>query len=346
MPTGVPYNTRSYTTQMLTNVNEVHNMRRFSAVALLMVITLLLAACGGDVEGPGLEATDTAEPTEAPAPTATPAATGTPQATDTPEPTETVAPTETATEPPPTEPPPTETSVAVAPEPGEAADLDEPEAILIEAPGNTSRVTSPVRVAGEADPTFEQTLVVRIVSIDGQELVQAPATIAADLGQRGPFEVEVPFEVQDEVQAWIQVYATSARDGGITHLSSVAVTLAAEGEPDIVEATRPTGEFERIIIDSPENGDTVEGGIVTVTGRGLAGFEQTLVVELLDEAGGVIEMQPIIVDAPDLGQPGSFEAELAYSVSEETPARVQVRDPSPAFGGDVHLTSVELFLAP
>lgn len=321
-------------------------MRHFSAVVLLLILALLTAACGGDVEAPGVGATETAAPAEPPAATDTPAATNTLPATNTVEPTVTVEPTETvAPTEAPTEPP-AETAEPLLPDPGEAADLDEQEQILIEAPGITSRVVSPVRVAGEADPTFEQTLVVRVVTIDGEELVEEPTMIAAELGERGPFEVEVPFEVEEEVQAWIQVYRTSARDGGITHLSSVAVTLAPDGEADIVEASRPTGEFERIIIDSPENAETIEGGVVTVTGRGLASFEQTLVVELLDEQGEIIAMEPLIVNAPDLGQPGSFEIELSYEVSEETPGRVVVRDPSPAFGGDVHLSSVDVTLAP
>lgn len=326
-------------------------MRQVPVIVLLLAVALLTAACGGAVEAPGVEATEPVAPAEPPVATETPAATETAQPTETAEPTNTVAPTETAA---PTETvapaetpteAPQETTESVAPPEG-AADLDEPEAILIEAPGNTSRVVSPVRVAGEADPTFEQSLVVRIVTIDGEALVEEPAMIGAELGERGPFEVEVPFEVGEETRAWIQVFSTSARDGGITHLSSVAVTLAPDAEADIVEASRPTGESERIIVDSPQNGDTIEGGVVTVTGRGLASFEQTLIVELLNEAGEVIMMEPIIVDAPDLGQPGFFEAELTYEVSAETPARIQVRDPSPAFGGDVHLSSIEVFLAP
>lgn len=308
-----------------------------TGAVLLSILLLLSVACGGQVEAPGPEATATA------APTATASATGTPQ------PTATVAPTEaapTATAASPTEPPPTETVPALGPGTGEGVQLDRPEAILIQAPGVTSRITSPVRVAGEADPAFEQTLVVRIITIDGEQLVEEPAVIVAELGERGPFEVDVPFAVQEETEAWIQVYSASARDGGVTHLSSVAVTLLPGGEDEIAAATHPTGDFERIIIDSPQNGDALSGGVVTVTGRGLAGFEQTLIVELLDESGQVIAMEPIIVDAPDLGQPGTFTAELAYDVGAETPARIQVRDPSPAFGGDVHLSSVEVTLAP
>jgi len=316
-------------------------MKQFPAFFLLLVLALTLAACAGDAEAPAPQATNTIAPTGVPTGTPPPTVTATPAATPTAALTATPAPTDT---PPPTAtaPPPTASATA-PPDPGSPVEIEEEETIRILSPGNASRVTSPVNVVGEADSTFEQSLVVRIVTVDGQELLLQPATIAADLGQRGPFETQVPFQVQQEVQAWIQVYATSARDGGITHLSSVAVTLAPGGAEDIVE---PTPQPERIVIDSPATGDTISGGVLQLTGRGLASFEQTLIAELLDEAGNVMVVEPLIVNAPDLGQPGSFEAQLTYDVSESTPARLQVYDPSPAFGGYVHLSSVELFLEP
>lgn len=304
-------------------------MKQFSVISLLAVLLLVLPACGGEAEPTAPAATDTVAPT----------ATDDTRPTETPEPTETTAATATATSLPPTA---TATATTV-PDAAAPPLIDVEEAILILTPGNGSRVSSPVVVSGEADPTFEQSLAARLVTIDGEELVMEPGIIAANLGQRGPFEIEVPFNVQEEVQAWIQVFASSARDGGITHLSSVAVTLLPEGPSEVVEATP---QPERIVIDQPAAGDVAEGGTLVVSGRGLAGFEQTLIVELLNASGEVIAMDPIIVDAPDLGQPGTFETELTYSIDAPMSARLQLRDPSPAFGGDVHLSSVEIRLEP
>lgn len=178
---------------------------------------------------------------------------------------------------------------------------------------------------------------------DGTELALVPTTIQADIGARGSFAVEVPFAVSGEQQAFVQVYATSARDGGVTHLSSVGLTLADSGDEQIVLVE---AHPERIQISQPALGDTISGGMVTVAGTALASFEQTLVVEVLDEAGEVLNSQPIIVAAPDLGQPGPFSLALAYEVATSMPGRIVVRDPSPAFGGDVHLASVEVRLEP
>lgn len=231
------------------------------------------------------------------------------------------------------------TPTVTTPDPG--TDEQGEESILILEPGNGSRVISPVRVAGIADPTFEQSLVVRLVLDDGSELALAPAQIEAELGQRGPFAVEVPFSVTGERQAFIQVYASSPRDGGATHLASVGITIADAGAEDIVVVTPHP---ERIVIFEPHNADTVSSGVARVEGFALASFEQTLVIEVLDADGNTIATQPVTVEAPDLGQPGPFSADVPYTVTTSGPGRIVVRDISPAFGGDSHLASVEVTL--
>ncbi|MBI3244369.1 MAG: Gmad2 immunoglobulin-like domain-containing protein [Chloroflexi bacterium] len=118
---------------------------------------------------------------------------------------------------------PATSTPAFTPEP--SATIFEDEAIFIIEPGSGAIVTSPVRVAGEADPTFEQSLVVQIADESGAVIATAPAQIAADLGHRGPFVVDVSFTVAAEGPGRISVFAVSARDGGLTHLSSVEVIL-------------------------------------------------------------------------------------------------------------------------
>ena len=219
------------------------------------------------------------------------------------------------------------------------------ETILILEPGPGSRVTSPVHVAGIADPTFEQHLVIRIVLDDGTQLTLQPTTIGVDVGNRGPFAADVPFSVSGEQRASIQVYATSARDGGITHLASVGATLAAGGAPEIAPAAPHP---EQLVIFQPALGETISGGIVHVEGYGRASFEGTLVVEVYDADGNQVGSQSLIVDAPEAGagQPGPFSVDVPYTVSGEGPGRIVVVDPLPAFNGVGHITSVEVTLRP
>lgn len=66
----------------------------------------------------------------------------------------------------------------------------------------------------------------------------------------------------------------------------------------------------------------------------------------LPPTGNVVASQAVIVNAPDLGQPGPYAADLPYSAAASGAGRVVVRDVSPAFGGDVHPASVEVDLKP
>lgn len=219
------------------------------------------------------------------------------------------------------------------------------EAITILSPGPGSKVASPVQLSGEADPTFEQTLAVRVVSMDGTTMTSLSTTIRADAGQRGPFAVQIPVDVPQPQQAMLQVYAASPRDGGFTHLASVIVTLLPQGAPG--EQIRPaSAQPERIVIDQPGPGQSLTGGKVHIAGFALASFEQTLVVELYDGEGRRLASQPVIISAPDMGVPGPFQTDLAYPATASGPGRVVVRDISPANGADVHLASVEASLSP
>ncbi len=133
-----------------------------------------------------------------------------------------------------------------------------------------------------ANPAFEQTLAVRLLADDGTQLASLVASIRADAGQRGPFEVDLPFNVVQPRQAFLQVFATSPRDGGVTHLASVGVHLAPGGSPDVHPAAPHP---EQIVIHQPLAGAVVNGGNLHVAGFGLAGFEQTLVIDLYDAEG-------------------------------------------------------------
>jgi hypothetical protein len=217
------------------------------------------------------------------------------------------------------------------------------EAILILEPGSGSIVVSPLHVAGLADTAWEQTLSVAILSDDGQELAGGIAMITADLGERGPFALDLPFGVTETRKGFLRVSHSSPRDGGLLHLASVGLTLAPEGEETVMpQEAHP----EDLVIFSPEPGVSIQGGTLHVEGFGIARFEQTLLVQVLYEEGTVLGSQSVIVDAPEWGIPGPFVADIPYTVTAEAAGRVVVRDISPAFGGDIHLASVEIRLLP
>jgi hypothetical protein len=301
------------------------NTRFFSIIALFILVTGACRLTSGAENTPVVIPTAFTPPTQIGSPTAAPV-----PATQL-SPTLMLSPE-----------PETPTSISPPPPTGQTDPRGE-EAILILQPGPGSRLVSPARVAGVSDSTFEQNLVIRVVLDDGTILNTVPTTIQTELGQRGPFEVEVPFQVSEERQGFIQVFDSSARDGGLLHLASVGVLLAPGGEANIATIEPHP---EQIEIFQPAQGEVVSGGSAMVEGFALASFEQTLMVQVLDVDGNIVGEGPVIVSAPDLGQPGSFSVEVPYTVSSAGPGRILVRDLSPAFGGEVHAASVEIQLEP
>ena len=83
-----------------------------------------------------------------------------------------------------------------------------------------------------------------------------------------------------------------------------------------------------------------------VRGFALASFEQTLVIDVYDQAGNLVGSKPIMTSAPDIGLPGPFDDTVTYVVGSAGPGRIVVRDPSVAYVGDYHISSVEVTLAP
>jgi hypothetical protein len=229
------------------------------------------------------------------------------------------------------------------------------EAIQILSPATGSSVTSPVIISGLADGTFEQALVVRITDENGAVLTTVPTLIGAELGQRGPFEAEVQFNVAHDQPGRLSVFAASARDGGLTHLASVEVTLLASGAANTL-AAEPRGEVH--VIESPAFLSPIQGRTVHITGFSEYVFENNLLLALCGEGGSgepdlvcgtkdnILAAGFTTVRSPDLGQPGPFEADLTFTLTRAMAGRIAVYSDSPRDGGILHLTSQEVRLEP
>lgn len=252
--------------------------------------------------------------------------------------------------------PATETPAVVAPDPTATTDVGgELEAILILQPGMLSVVTSPITVAGQSRPTFEQNLVVAVYDQDGAILSFQPTTIMSEMGSPGPFTTELSFSVGSEQPGRISVYETSALDGGIIHLASVEVTLRPAGTAEILPAEIG---LEDIAIQFPPANVEVPSGSIVVTGFSDYYFESTLGLLLCGGGGSgaphdlcgtednILASGVAMIDVLEMGQPGPFSGELNFSVSEPTPGRFVVFASSPRDGGWLHVTSIPVLLVP
>jgi hypothetical protein len=312
---------------------------------ILFTTLFMLVACTPTTDTP--TPTPTVEVSEPVATsTAAPVATNTPEAV---EPTATVGATNT-----PAPVPPTFTTVPTD-EPANPADVTPtavvdpaiipPATIVINQPGNGSKVTSPLVVTGVSDSSFEQSIVARLITADGTEIAVVPGQIGSPLGERGEYEITIDFDVTEVTPAFIQVFTDNPMDGGVTHLSSVGIQLLPASEAGQEEIIENPDTQAHIVITSQANGDVVSGGTITIEGFGRPTFESTFVVEMTDAEGNLMGREAVTVNAP-MGQYGYFTVAFPYQVTEEMPARVVVRDVSPAHGGDAFVSSVLVRLNP
>lgn len=231
----------------------------------------------------------------------------------------------------------------------------EVEAIYIGQPGPNSTLVSSFQITGQAGPTFEQNLVVRIAGLNGLLVILQPTTIQADIGQAGPFSLGGIFNIAAVTPGRISVYDVSARDGGLIHLASVQITLMPGGSP---EFSAPPPNSEVIAILEPEHLQEISGGVIQISGFSEYFFEGNLST-ILCGAGGIGAEHLICgtldnilaegfatIISDDIGIPGPFLAELLYSVGTTTRARLVVYALSPMDGGIIHLSSREITLNP
>lgn len=231
-----------------------------------------------------------------------------------------------------------------------------PAYIQILSPGAGSKITSPVKISGESNSTFEQNLLVEIYDESGSRIANTFTTIKGDYGTRGTFSVEVYFSVAKEQAGRVVVWDQSAADGRVLHLASSEVTLRpVGGKAEIITAKPAPGLIQ---VNLPAAGAQVSGGKLKVEGYGGPVFESQFSVALC-KIGAAGKADPIcgtegnrlaganaFIKATDAGQPGPFSVELTYKVSAKTQAWIVVYDNSARDGGLIFVDSRNVVLMP
>ena len=110
----------------------------------------------------------------------------------------------------------------------------------------------------------------------------------------------------------------------------------------LVNATSQTpGGLSRVIsIESPFAGQ--EGsGVLVIRGKvSIAPFENNLVMRVYNENGNELLVSPVMVDAPDMGAPGTFNVTLDLSAFSPGRILIELSDLSAADGSILALDSV------
>lgn len=221
---------------------------------------------------------------------------------------------------------PTPTGLAASP----TAAPDAP-FIAIDAPSQGEMVTVPVRVEGRAR-VFEGALLVAVKDAQGSVLCEMPAQATTAAPGVGTWAVDLAFPPPSStpVDATIEAYSESPRDGSVENLVSVSVTLSPDPPP--------------IVVTQPRCGDHLSS---TFHVEGTASVPNGELVVVVRGYPGAMDLARETIRASE-GAPGrgSFSADLILPPiwSAPMPTVVEVFSLNPDDGSPENVFSVPITL--
>jgi hypothetical protein len=301
-----------------------------SSILILSILSLVLSACAPipeDRSEIAAQVTDTAEPTPLPTETALDQPTVTPE-------------------------PFSETTSAIVIE--SLQDLETPtplpplvnmplEQLVIYEPGPGSQVNSGFRVSGWGGPSFDDRVLIRLLGEDGGVISRGWRYLYVLSGNPGRFNGTIYFNIEHIAEeARLEISTQSWRDRQTTHISTVNLTLLSTGSALVHPARRGT---EKLAILSPHEGGVVGGGVALVQGAGWVDSDTPLSVDIVNNRGDSLGSAQVELDAPAVGQLGTFSVEVPYQIDFQQWVHITVFEPSTGnIPGIIHLTSVEVWL--
>jgi len=228
------------------------------------------------------------------------------------------------------------------PEPG----FDDFAQIRFLSPGPMSKVVSPLHVqmllvAGESN-----IVQMDLLGEDGRKLYAE--TLRVKRNEAGVYRTwEIPFEIRAAAeQGWLQV-SSKDDEGRMQVLNSLRLLLLSVGTNEI----NPPGNviYERVVLQAPEDGALVSGGILDVRGRVWPMNDDPVFLELILPDGKIAGAR--VLDPPGL-MPQSFTTTIPYRLTvpenstEPLKARLSVRQVDPILQIPIYVYSAEVLLRP
>lgn len=219
-----------------------------------------------------------------------------------------------------------------------------PAQMTIFRPGPGSHVTNPFQVFGRGGPSFNERVSIRLYGEDGRLISERLTYLLVYPGRAGNFVTEIEFDTPFVAEAArLEVSTQDLRYGRLSQLASVDLVLLSTGHPRVhPQLDGP----EKLAILSPQDGTLIAGGVVQVRGAGWAVSDLPLTVELLDRNGSSLARQQVWLEAPGIGQAGTFSVDLTYQIPFSQFARVAISEQSAGIPGTLHYSSVEVWLQP
>jgi hypothetical protein len=210
--------------------------------------------------------------------------------------------------------------------------------------GPLSRVTSPIHLSAYLKTWADGHVIVELLGEDRRLLFrEVKAMRGLPDGAWVPLRVDMDYEVAAAAEAGRLQISVEDKQKRITALNSMPLILLSIGEPDLLPAQDPLAP---IIIQKPGKRALIQGGKVLVSGLIRGTPEQPVLVRLLNPKGGEVGSRIASLQFPPEGGYGTFQVEVPYTVSQPTDALLVVTQGEAGINDVIHLTSMDVMLAP
>jgi hypothetical protein len=211
-------------------------------------------------------------------------------------------------------------------------------------PGPISKVASPFRIVANMAPGADGNVLAELLGEDGRVISRQLQRLPLPPGrQSANLLIDLPFEIEAVAEVGRLEISVTDEFGRKRALASVDLFLLSDG---FSEVTPYIDLQENIIIQQPIPGAFIEGDFLFVVGIARTQSDQPLVVELYSEENKLLGMALAPVITEEGSRYALFAAQVPFSVEQETPARLIVRERGIDIPGNRHLSSVPVFLIP
>ncbi len=211
--------------------------------------------------------------------------------------------------------------------------------------GPYSKVISPIIPESIISPGQNGRVYIDLIGEDGREISKEVINYYNYIGQHFGIAPEIEFKIDAVAETGRLVISSVDRYDRTMWLTSVDLILLQMGQNQI---TPPQDFTEPYLIKSPEEGETVQGGMLQVRGIARILNKNPLLFDCIDDQGNLIASGEVTIHASSDGISHiPFEAYLPYQVTDATNVRLSIRQESASrLPGTISLSSFEITLAP
>ncbi len=218
------------------------------------------------------------------------------------------------------------------------------EKVSILRPSDGSIVTSPLRVSGQAGPSYLDRIEFRLIGEDGGVIVSHFDFVLGLPGNLGPYNTEFEFTTSYLAEAArLCVINFDPIDGKMNHLTSVDLTLLSVSNPRTHYTIQGP---EKLKITSLRENEIIDAGTFLVTGVGWPDTDQALHFEVTNSAEELIDSGVFKFNPHEIGVASVFEIEVTVEVETFQRVRIAVYEESDSIPGMLHYSSILVRVRP